>query len=140
MNPRNRMVGLVGMLAILLAACAGGNGQVAKERDAELSDLRRQVESLRSQVVVKDQEAKRLAAGAAAAKKLEEQVTSLEERLKLMQDIVMTKDEQVTRLEVQIEDLKKAAVAKGPTKKTAPTNAPAMKAKPEAAAKAKDKP
>ena len=120
MNPKHRVVGFVGVLAIVLAACAGGNGQVASERDAEINDLRRQVESLRAQVVAKEQEAKRFATGAAAAKALEAQVAALEERLRGMQDIVMAKDEQVARLEVQIEDLKKAAAVKEPAKKTKP--------------------
>jgi len=122
MNPKSHVVGLVAVLALVLAACAGGNGQVASERDTEVTDLRRQVESLRSQVAAKDQEAKRLAAELAAAKKLETQISALEERLRLMQDMVMAKDEQVARLEVQLEaaNAKKAAPAKGPAKKAMP--------------------
>ena len=130
MNSRHRVVGFVGVLAFVLAACAGGNDQVMSKQETAMNDLRRQVDSLRAQVSAKDQEAKNLAAGASKAKNLEAQVGALEERLRMMQDMVMTKDEQVTRLEVQVEDLKKAAAAKGPAQKT----------KPQVATKGKEKP
>lgn len=125
MNSRHRVIGFVGVLAFVLAACAGGNEQVMSEQETAINDLRRQVESLRAQVSAKDQEAKSLAAGASKAKNLETQVGALEERLKMMQDMVMTKDEQVAKLEVQLEEIKKKTAAKPPMKK----------AKPEAAVK-----
>lgn len=120
MNLRNRVIGLMGVLAIVLAACAGGNGQVTSERDAEVNNLRHQVESLRVRLATKEQEAARLATDAAAAKALDAKVTALEERLRGMQDILIAKDEQMARLEIQIEDMKKAAAAKEPAKKTKP--------------------
>jgi septal ring factor EnvC (AmiA/AmiB activator) len=128
MKAKTRVVGLLGALVIGLAACADGTVQTASERDAQVTDLRRQVESLRAQYLAKDQEAKRLAAELAAAKKLEAQVSALEERLRGMQDIVMAKDEQVARLELQLE----AATAK--------KAAPAKKAVPEVSGKGKGKP
>lgn len=132
MKARTRVVGLLGALVIGLAACADGAMRTASERDAEVNDLRRQVESLRSQYLAKDQEAKRLAAELAAAKKLEAQVTALEERLRGMQDIVMAKDEQVARLELQLEaaNAKKAAPTKGSEKKAAPDAVGKSKGKP----------
>lgn len=110
-------VGLCGVLAIGLAACA--SGPTLSEREAEIANLRRQVETLRTQNNAKDEEAKRLTAQLAASKKLEVQVSALEERIKGMQDIVMAKNDEISRLEKQLEPKKKAA-AKAPAKKPKP--------------------
>ena len=112
------VVGLCGVLAIGLGACA--SGQTLSEREAEIANLRRQVETLKSQVTVKDEEAKRLAAQMAAAKKLEVQVSALEERIKGMQDIVMAKNDEISRLENKLEAAKKKTAAKAPAKKPRP--------------------
>jgi len=116
------VVGLCGVLAIGIAACAGG--PTLSEREAEVANLRRQVETLRSQITAKDEEAKRLTAQLAASKKLEVQVSALEERIKGMQDIVMAKNDEISRLEKQLEAKKKVAA-----------KAPARKPKPKATAK-----
>ena len=135
MNSRYRVVGFVGILAFVLVACAGGNDQVMKEQETAMTVLRAQVESLRSQVAAKDQEVKALTAGASKAKNLEAQVGALEERLKMSQDMVMAKDEQVSKLEVQLEEMKKMA-AKSAMKKSKPN--PAM-TPPASAPPAKEK-
>ncbi len=112
------VVGLCGVLAIGLAACA--SGPTLSEREAEIANLRRQVETQRSQLTAKDEETKRLAAQLAAAKKLEVQVSALEERIKGMQDIVMAKNDEISRLENKLEAAKKKAAAKAPAKKAKP--------------------
>jgi predicted RNase H-like nuclease (RuvC/YqgF family) len=85
------------------------------------------VETQRSQLNSKDEEAKRLAAQLAAAKKLEVQVSALEERIKGMQDIVMAKNDEIGRLENKLEAAKKKVAAKPPAKKPKPR--PAAKSK-----------
>jgi outer membrane biosynthesis protein TonB len=136
MNSRHRVVGFVGVLAFVLAACAGGNEEVITEQATAMNDLRRQVESLRAQVSGRDQEIQRLSAGASASKTLEKQVSALEERLRGMQDILLAKDEQLAKTEVQLEELKKSA-AKPAVKKAKPEAAVKPPASPKAEASAK---
>lgn len=140
MNSRHRMIRFVGVLAFVLTGCAGGNDQVKTEQETAITDLRRQVESLRGQVSAKDQEVQRLSARASSAKTLETQVSALEARLRGMQDILLAKDEQVAKLEVQIEEMKKRP-AKSPVKKAKPDAVVKPSASPKASAPpvAKDK-
>jgi predicted RNase H-like nuclease (RuvC/YqgF family) len=112
------VVGLCGVLAMGLAACS--SGPTLSEREAEIANLRRQVETQRSQITAKEEEAKRLTAQVAAAKKLEVQVSALEERIKGMQDIVMAKNDEISRLENKLDAAKKKAAAKAPAKKPKP--------------------
>jgi septal ring factor EnvC (AmiA/AmiB activator) len=135
MKSRHRMIGFVGVLAFVLAACAG-NDQVMTEQETSINDLRRQVESLRAQVTAKDQEIQKLSARASSAKTMETQVSALEERLRGMQDILLAKDEQVAKLEVQLEEMKRKA-AKPAVKKAKPDAAVKPPASPKAPTPAK---
>ncbi|TAL12626.1 MAG: hypothetical protein EPO02_01120 [Nitrospirae bacterium] len=95
-------------------------------------DLRRQVEQLRLQARAKDDEARKLAGQLAEAKKLQTQVTSLEDRLRVMDDMMMSKSEDIAKLEAQLAAAKEAAAKPAPAKRG--------KAAAKAPAKAKDAP
>jgi chromosome segregation ATPase len=136
MKSRHRTIGFVGVLAFVLAACAGGSDQAMTEQETSINDLRRQVESLRAQVSARDQEVQRLSARASAAKTMETQVSALEERLRGMQDILLAKDEQVAKLEVQLEEIKRKA-ARPPVKKAKPDATMKPAASPKASAPTK---
>lgn len=134
MNTKAGLSCLLGVLMLTLTAC--GSAETMREKDRESVDLRRQVEQLRLQVKAKDDEVRVLEGKLAAAKKLEAQVQSLEDRLRVMDDIMMSKSADIAKLEAQLANAKEAAAAAA---KPAPVKrgkaAPAMKS-PMPAAKA----
>ncbi len=121
MNAKTSLLGLCGMLLVTLSACAFGTAEMIQEHERQVMELRRQADQLKLQVKAKDEETKRLAQELDKAKKMEAQVMALEERLRLMDDLVMTKSEGIARLEGQLAAAKEAGTAK---------RAPAKKAKP----------
>ncbi len=132
MNAKTGLSCLLGMLMFTLNAC--GSADLMREKDRESMDLRRQVEQLRLQVRAKDDEARRLEGQLAEAKKLQAQVSALEDRLRVMDDMMMSKSEDIAKMEAQLAAAKEAAAAKpAPMKKGKP--APSAKAP-----KAKDEP
>ena len=137
MNAKTGLSCLLGVLMITLTAC--GSAELMREKDRENVDLRRQVEQLRLQVQAKDGEARKLAGQLAEAKKLQGQVAALEDRLRVMDDMMMSKSEDIAKLEAQLATAKEAAAAAAAAK-PAPVikkkAASAMKA--PAPAKAKD--
>ena len=139
MNAKTGLSCLLGVLMLTLTAC--GSAELMREKDRENVDLRRQVEQLRLQVKAKDDEARKLEGRLAEAKKLQTQVAALEDRLRVMDDIMMSKSEDIAKLEAQLANAKEAAAAAAakpaPAKRGKP--APAMKT-PAASAKAKDAP
>ena len=92
--------GLCVLVLILLTSCATEPVQEINPKDAELTALRQQVEQLRAQTEMERGNAEKI-------KGLQSQVFALEERLRGMQDIVMAKDEELARLEAELEKLKK---------------------------------
>lgn len=132
MNAKTGLSCLLGVLMLTLTAC--GSAEIMREKDRENVDLRRQVEQLRLQVKAKEDEARKLGGQLAEAKKLQTQVAALEDRLRVMDDIMMSKSEDIAKLEAQLAAAKEAAAAKpAPMKKGKP--APSAKAP-----KAKDAP
>jgi len=119
MNAKTSLLGLCGMLLVGLSACAAGTADMIQENQSQVMEFRRQIDELKLQVKTKDEETKRLAQELEKAKKLEAQVLALEERLRLMDDLVMTKSEQIANLEGQLAAAKAAATttAKGPPAK-----------------------
>lgn len=111
MNAKSGLLSLIAMLAMALSACAYDPAQVARDKDREISELRREVEQVRLQGRAKDDEARKLEAKLAEAKKLEAQVAGLQDRLKVMDDMMMSKSEDIARLEAQLEAEKEAAAA-----------------------------
>lgn len=136
MNAKTGLLCLLGVLMLTLTAC--GSAELMREKDRENVDLRRQVEQLRLQVQAKSDEARKLESQLAEAKKLQTQVASLEDRLRVMDDIMMSKSEDIAKLESQLAAAKEAAAAAAakPAPKKKRKSAPAMKAP----AKAKDEP
>jgi TolA-binding protein len=125
MNAKTGLSCLLGMLMLTLTAC--GSAEIMREKDRENVDLRRQVEQLRLQVKAKEDEARKLGGQLAEAKKLQTQVAALEDRLRVMDDIMMSKSEDIAKLEAQLAAAKEAAAAKpAPMKKGKP--APSAKA------------
>ncbi|MEK6605043.1 MAG: hypothetical protein AABY77_04060 [Nitrospirota bacterium] len=149
MNTKTGLSCLLGVLMLALTAC--GSAELMREKDRENVDLRRHVEQLRLQVQAKDDEARKLAGQLAEAKKLQTQVAALEDRLRVMDDMMMSKSEDIAKLEAQLANAKEAAAAAAaaaakpaPVKKKKAASAmksttPAVKA-PAAPAKAKDAP
>ncbi len=109
MNTKTGLSCLLGVLMLTLTAC--GSAETMREKDRESVDLRRQVEQLRLQVKAKDDEVRVLEGKLAAAKKLEAQVQSLEDRLRVMDDIMMSKSADIAKLEAQLANAKEAAAA-----------------------------
>ena len=134
MNAKTGLSCLLGVLMLALTAC--GSAEIMREKDQENMALRRQVEQLRLQVKAKDDEARKLEGQLAEAKKLQTQVAALEDRLRVMDDIMMSKSEDIARLEAQMAAAKEAAAAKSASPKK---GKPATKA-PAASPKAKDEP
>ncbi len=136
MNAKTGLSCLLGVLMLTLTAC--GSAELMREKDRENVDLRRQVEQLRLQVQAKSDEARKLESQLAEAMKLQTQVASLEDRLRVMDDIMMSKSEDIAKLEAQLAAAKEAAAAAAakPAPKKKRKSAPAMKAP----AKAKDEP
>lgn len=147
MNAKTGLSCLLGVLMLTLTAC--GSAELMREKDRENTDLRSQVEQLRLQARAKDDEARKLAGQLAEAKKLQTQVAALEDRLRVMDDMMMSKSEDIAKLEAQLATAKEAAAAAA-VAKPAPTkkrkSASAMKSTtsaakaPAAPAKAKDAP
>ncbi len=131
MNAKTSLLGLCGMLLVTLSACAFGTAEMIQEHERQVVELRRQADQLKLQVKAKDEETKRLAQELEKAKKMEAQVTALEERLRLTNDLVMTKSEEIARLEGQLAAAKEAGAAK---------RAPAKKAKPNKGAQSQQTP
>jgi TolA-binding protein len=134
MNAKTGLSCLLGVLMLALTAC--GSAELMRERDRENMDLRRQVEQLRLQVQAKEDEARKLADQLAEAKKLQTQVSALEDRLRVMDDMMMSKSEDIAKLEAQMATAKEAAAAKAASAKK---EKPATKA-PAASPKSKDEP
>lgn len=123
---------LLGVLMLTLTAC--GSAELMREKDRENTDLRRYAEQLRLQAKAKDDEVRKLEGQLADAKKLQTQVTALEDRLRVMDDMMMSKSEDIAKLEAQLAAAKEAAAKPAPAKKgKAAAKAPAK-------AKAKDVP
>ncbi len=125
---------LLGALMLTLTAC--GSADLLREKDRENTDLRRYAEQLRLQAKAKDDEVRKLEGQLADAKKLQGQVTALEDRLRVMDDMMMSKSEDIAKLEAQLAAAKEAAAKPAPAKKG--KAASTMKA--PAKAKAKDTP
>jgi TolA-binding protein len=134
MNAKTGLSYLLGVLMLTLTAC--GSAELMREKDRETMDLRRHVEQLRLQVKAKEDEARKLEGQLAEAKKLQTQVAALEDRLRVMDDMMMSKSEDIAKLEAQMEAAKEAAAAKAASPKK---GKPAMKA-PAASPKSKDEP
>ena len=126
MNVKAALSCLLGVLMLALTAC--GSAELMRERDRENADLRRQATQLRLQVLAKDDEARKLEGQLAEAKKLQTQVSALEDRLRVMDDMMMSKSEDLAKMEAQLAAAKDAAAAKA---------ARHQKAKPAAPAKSK---
>ncbi|MBI3809782.1 MAG: hypothetical protein HY284_04905 [Nitrospirae bacterium] len=137
MNTKTGRSCLLGVLMLTLTAC--GSAETMREKDRESVDLRRQVEQLRLHGKANDDEARALEGKLAAAKKLEAQVQSLEDRLRVMDDIMMSKSEDIAKLEAQLAAAKPAPVKRGKAAPAMKSPMPAAKA-PAAPAKAKDAP
>jgi len=131
MNAKTSLLGLCGMLLVSLSGCAFRTAEMIQEHERQVVELRRQVDQLKMQIKARDEETKRVAQELEKAKKLEAQVLALEERLRLMDDVVLAKSEELARLEGQLEAAKEAGAAKG---------APAKKAKPNGGAQSKQAP
>ena len=119
MNAKSGLLGLIAMITMMLSACAFDPAQVGRDKDREIMDLRRQVEQTKLQVKAKDEEAKKLEGQLAEAKKLEAQVAGLQDRLKVMDDMMMSKSEDLAKMEAELAAAKEAAAAaaKGKGKK-----------------------
>lgn len=122
MNAKSGLLGLIAMMIMTLSACAYDPAQVGRDKDREIMDLRRQVEQMKLQVRTKDDEAKKLEGQLTEAKKLEVQVVGLQDRLKVMDDMMMSKSEDIAKLEAELAvakevAAKEAAGAKGKGKK-----------------------
>jgi TolA-binding protein len=128
MNAKAGLSCLLGVLMVTLTAC--GSAELMREKDRENMDLRRQVEQLRLQVKAKDDEARKLEGQLAEAKKLQTQVSSLEDRLRVMDDMMMSKSEDVARLEAQLAAAKEAAAAAAAKPAPGKKGKAAMKAPP----------
>ena len=109
MNAKTGLSCLLGVLMLTLTAC--GSAELMREKDRENTDLRSQIEQLRLQARAKDDEARKLAGQLVEAKKLQTQVAALEDRLRVMDDMMMSKSEDVAKLEAQLATAKEAAAA-----------------------------
>ncbi|HEX9284445.1 MAG TPA: hypothetical protein VF879_02145 [Nitrospirales bacterium] len=122
MNAKSGLLGLIAVMTMTLSACAFDPAQVGRDKDREIMDLRRQVEQMKLQVKAKDDEAKKLEGQLAEAKRLEAQVAGLQDRLKVMDDMMMSKSEDIAKLEAELAVAKEvaareAAASKGKGKK-----------------------
>src|SRR6266508_1477193 len=145
MNAKASLWGQCGMLLVSLSGCAFGTAEMIQEHERQVMELRRQVDQLKLQVKAREEETKRLAQELEKAKKLEAQVIALEERLRLMDDLVMTKSEEIASLEGQLAAAKEAgeaaaAAAAAAVVETMTKKAPAKKAKPDAGTQSKQAP
>ena len=149
MNAKTSLLGLCGMMLVGLSACFAGSADMLQENEGQVMEFRRQIDQLKLQVKTKDEETKRLAQEQARemekAKKLEAQVSALEERLRLMDDLVMTKSEQIASLESQLAASREAAeaaaaAAAAAVVETMTKKAPAKKSKRDAGTPSKQAP
>ena len=111
MNAKTSLLGLCGMMLVGLSACFAGSADMLQENESQVMECRRQIDQLKLQVKTKDEETKRLMQELEKVKKVEAQILALEERLRLMDDLVMTKSEQIASLESQLAGAKEAAEA-----------------------------
>ena len=118
MNAKSVLLGLIAMMTMTLSACAFDSAQVGRDKDREIMDLRRQVEQMKFQVKAKDEEARKLEGQLAEAKRLEGQVAGLQDRLKVMDDMMMSKSEDIAKLETELAVAREAAAAKSKGKKS----------------------
>src|SRR5438034_10432969 len=102
MNAKAFLWGQCGILLVLLSGCAFGTAEMIQEHERQVMGLRRQVDQLKLQVKAREEETKRLAQELEKARKLETQVLGLEERLGLMDDVVMAKCEESAGLESEV--------------------------------------
>ncbi len=142
MNAKSGLLGLIAMMTLMLSACAFDPAQVGRDKDREVMDLRRQVEQMKLQVRAKDDEAKKLEGQLAEAKKLEAQVAGLQDRLKVMDDMMMSKSEDIAKMEAELAVAKEAAAAaaKGKGKKGKSSKSTEAPATPEAPAPSMEAP
>ncbi len=145
MNAKTSLLGLCGILLVGLSACVGGTADMIQENQSQVMEFRHQMDELKLQVKTKDEETKRLMQELEKAKRLEAQVLALEERLRLMDDLVMTKSEQIASLESQLAGAKEAAeaaaaAAAAAVVETMTKRAPTKKAKPNAGTQSKQAP
>ena len=111
MNAKSGLLGLIAVMTMMLAACAYDPAQVGRDKDREIMELRRQVEQMKFQVKAKDEDARKLEGQLAEAKKLEGQVAGLQDRLKVMDDMMMSKSEDIAKLETELAVAREAAAA-----------------------------
>ena len=128
MNAKTALSCLLGVLMLTLTAC--GSAELMREKDRENVNLRRQVEQLRAQVQAKEDEARNLAGQLAEAKKLQTQVMALEDRLRVMDDMMMAKSEDLAKMEAQLAAAKEAAAKPARARKGKPAKAKAEAATP----------
>ena len=145
MNAKTSLLGLCGILLVGLSACFAGSADMLQENESQVMEFRRQIDQLKLQVKTKDEETKRLMQELEKAKRLEAQVLALEERLRLMDDLVMTKSEQIASLESQLAGAKEAAeaaaaAAAAAVVETMTKRAPTKKAKRDAGTQSKQAP
>jgi septal ring factor EnvC (AmiA/AmiB activator) len=111
MNTKTGLSCLLGSLMLVLTAC--GSAELMRERDRENAELRGYAEQLRAQVNTTEDEARKLRSQLAEARKLQAQVAALENRLRIMGDIVMAKSDEIAKLEAQLADAKAALRSRG---------------------------
>ncbi len=136
MNAKTSLLGLCGMMLVGLSGCFAGSADMLQENESQVMEFRRQIDQLKLQVKAKDDEARKLEGQLAEAKKMQAQVSALEDRLRVMDDMMMSKSEDIAKLEAQMAAAKEAAAAKASSAKK---EKPAMKA-PAASPKSKDEP
>src|SRR5439155_1536823 len=120
MNAKTSLLGLCGMMLVGLSACFAGSADMLQENESQVMEFRRQIDQLKLQVKTKDEETKRLMQELEKVKKVEAQILGLEERLRAMDDLVMTKSEQIANLESQLAGAKEAAEAAAAAAAAAP--------------------
>jgi peptidoglycan hydrolase CwlO-like protein len=142
MNAKSGLLGLIAMMTLMLSACAWDSAQVGRDKDREIMDLRRQVEQTKLQLKAKDDEAKNLEGQLAEAKKLEAQVAGLQDRLKVMDDMMMSKSEDLAKLEAELAVAREAAATapKGKGKKRKSSKSTEAPVTPEAPAPSMEAP
>lgn len=111
MNAKTSLLGLCGMMLVGLSACFAGSADMLQENESQVMEFRRQIDQLKLQVKTKDEETKRLMQELEKVKQVEAQILGLQERLRLMDDLVKTKSEQIASLESQLAGAKEAAEA-----------------------------
>src|SRR5437867_13337315 len=98
MNAKASLWGQCGILLVSLSGCAFGTPEMIQEHERQVMGLRRQVDQLNLQVKASEEETKRLAQELEKGKKLEAQVLSIEERLRMMDDLVLMTSGDIARV------------------------------------------